>query len=137
MKDLVLFYSYTGHTKALAQEYAEKKSADIAEIRDIKRPGKMKAYTAGCFAAMRGKPWPIQPFETDIAAYDHIELFSPVWAGNPPPAVHAAIRLLPKGKTVSVTMVSASGKSGCRAAVEAAIQSKGCTPEAFEDVKSR
>ena len=137
MKTLVLFYSYTGHTKQLAQEYAVKETADIAEIKEIKHPGKLKAYSAGCFAAMRGKPWQIEPLQTDLAAYERIELFSPVWAGNPPPAVHAAIRLLPKGKTVSVTMVSAGGKSGCRAAVEAAIQSKGCTPEAFEDVKSR
>ena len=137
MKELVLFYSYTGNTKKLAQECASTKSADIAEIRDIKRPGKVKAFVLGCFAAMRGKPWAIQPLEADLAAYDHIELFSPVWAGNPPPDVHAAVGQLPEGKTVSVTMVSASGKSGCKETIEATIKSKGCTMEAFEDVKSR
>ena len=36
MKTLILFYSYSGHTKTLAQDYAQKESAVLAEIKDIK-----------------------------------------------------------------------------------------------------
>lgn len=136
MKTLVIFYSYTGNTKRLAQELAEKESADIAEVKDVNRPGKVKAYLAGCFAAMRGKPWKIQPLSADLAAYDRLILLSPVWAGNPPPAVNALLEQLPDGKTVFIKMVSASGKSGCRERLEAVIKSKSCTIENFEDIKA-
>ena len=137
MKTLVIFYSYTGHAKALAQERARKESADIAEIADAVRPGAFRAYTAGCFAALRGKAWPIKPPEADPAAYDRLILFCPVWAGSAPPAVNAFIDGLPAGKPVSAVMVSASGKSGCRDRLEAALKAKGCRLEGFEDVKAR
>ena len=78
MKTLVMYYSYTGHSKTRAHSLAKKESADIAEINETKRPGKLKAYSAGCFAAISGKSWPIQPLGVDLAAYDRIILFSPV-----------------------------------------------------------
>lgn len=135
MKTLVLFYSYSGHTKAIAQELATKEGADIAEIKDIRRPGKLKAYTAGIVASIRGKAWPIQPPAVDWTAYNRVILLAPVWADNPPPAVNAMLNLLPEAKTVAVKMVSASGKSGCKERLEAIIKAKGGSIEAFEDIK--
>lgn len=137
MATLVAYYSYTGHSRALAQRLASEESADTAEIKDVKRPLKLKAYTAGCLAAMRGKPWAIQPLESDLAGYDRIVLFAPVWANNPAPAINAFVAQLPKGKAVSVKMVSASGKSNCKDRLEAAIKSKGCSLDGFEDINSR
>lgn len=136
MKTIVLFYSYSGNTKAVAEELAGKENADIAEIKDVKRPGKFKAYTAGCFAAMRGGAWRIQPLGVDLSAYDGLILLSPVWAGNPAPAFNAALERLPQGKTVSVKMISASGKSSCRERLETAIKAKGGVLESFEDIKA-
>ena len=137
MKTLVLYYSYTGHAKTRAQAFAEKESADIAEIKEVKRAGKFKAYTAGCFAVLRGKAWPIQSLDADLTAYGRLILVSPVWAGNPPPFMYAVLAQLPEGKTVSVQMVSASGTSNCKDRVEAAIKAKGCTLESFEDFKNK
>ena len=136
MKTLVIFYSYTGHAKARAEALAAAEHADIVEIKDIQRPGKLKAYTSGCFAAMRGKTWPIQPLNADLTAYDRLIVVSPTWAGSPPPAVHALLEHLPEGKAVAVKMVSASGKSGCEDRIEAAIKAKDCTLERFEDYKN-
>lgn len=136
MKTLVLFYSYTGHTKARAQSLAEEESADLAEIKDVRRPGKLKAYTAGCLASRGGKVWPIQPLSLDWEAYDRLILLSPVWAGRPTPAVNALLEQLPSGKSVSVKMVSGGGQSGCKSRMEAALQAKGCTLESFEDFKN-
>lgn len=45
MKSLILFYSYSGKTKAIAQELA---------IRE------------------RGKTWPIQPLDVDLTTYDRL-----------------------------------------------------------------
>lgn len=136
MKTLVIYYSYTGNAKRIANDYARKGAADIAEIKDAQRPGKLKAYTLGCFAAMRGKQWPIQPLEVDRKVYDRFIVFSPVWAGNPPPAVHAMLESIPKGKTVSIKMVSASGHSKCKERLEAVIKARGCKMDGFEDIKA-
>ena len=136
MNTLIVYYSYSGHTKAIAEGLATAQGAALAEVRDAKRPGKFKAYSVGCLAALRGKAWPILPLSADFAACDHLVLLSPVWAGNPPPAVKAALALLPAGKAVAVKMISASGESACRGRIEAALNAKGCTLEQFEDVKA-
>ena len=137
MKTLVLYYSYTGHTKKLAEGLAAKESVDIAEIKAVKRPGVLKAFTAGCFAALGGRSWPIQPLDTNMAAYDRLILLIPVWAGNPPPAINALLEQLPEGKSIDIKMVSASGESKCRERLEAAIKSKGSTLKSFENVKAQ
>ena len=136
MTTLVIYYSYTGHTRAAALAYGAEEAADVVEIKDVRRPGKLKAYSRGCFAALRGKGWPIQSLDSDPDSYDKLVLFSPVWAGNPPPAVNAMLAQWPEGKTVSVRMVSASGKSDCRARIEAALTRKNCTLESFENIKA-
>lgn len=136
MKTLVIFYSFSGNIRAISQELAEKESFGIAEIKDAKGFGKLKAYTLGCFASIRGKPWPVQPLGIVFSEYGRLVLLAPVWASNPPPAVNAFFELLPPGKDVAVKMVSASGRSGCRARIESAIESKGCALESFEDIQA-
>ena len=136
MKTLVIFYSYTGHTKKIAQQLAAGESYEITEIRDVDRPGVAKAYTAGCFNAIRGRSWPIQPLDVDLEGYERFVLLTPVWAGHTPPAANAMLERLPHGKTVAVTMVSTSGKSNCKEQVEAAIMAKGGLLESFQNIKA-
>ena len=135
MKKLVVYYSFSGKTKALAAEFAARESADIVEVKDAGRVGKLKAYTAGIVASIHGKSWPIEPL-ADMAAYDHIYLMGPVWANNPAPAMNSALNQLPASKRVSVTMVSSSGKSDCKARVEEMLKNKNCTLDDFADVKA-
>jgi len=137
LKTLVIFYSYSGHTKAIAADLAYDEGASFVEIKDKRRPGKLKAYVAGCFAAMRGKAWPIQPLDVAMADYDRLIMLAPIWAGNPAPAFNAVLELLPAGKSVAIKMVSASGESACKERLEAAVKSKNCTLESFEDIKTR
>jgi flavodoxin len=135
MKTLVLYYSYSGNSKRLAEEFAAESGADIAEIITQKRQSKAEAYTVGCYQAIRGKPAKILPPEIDFAPYDTIKFFAPVWAGYAAPALNAALELLPGGKSVEISMVSASGKSSCRERLDKVITGKGCTLKTFEDLK--
>ena len=135
MSHLVIFYSYSGSTKGIAEDYAKKEAADVYEIRDTKRPGKFKAYTAGVIASIRGKAWTIVTPDIDLASFDRITLFAPVWAGNPPPAFNAMLELLPSDKNISIKLVSASGKSECREKLDIFMKNKGSTLESFEDIK--
>ena len=136
MKTLFIYYTLGGHTKAIAEERAGKESADIAEIKGVRRTGKLKAFTAGIVASVRGKAWPIQPLDVDFGQYDRLVLLAPVWASNTPPAVNAFLEQLPAGKSVSVVMVSGSGKSECKERLEALITAKGSAFESFEDIKA-
>ena len=136
MKTLILYHSYSGHTKKIAEELAESEAAGIAEIKSKKRPAKIKAYTAGIISAIRGKAWPIQPFDLDINDYERLILLSPVWAGNPTPPFNALLEQLPSGKVISIKMVSASGESNCKERLEAVIKEKNGTLESFEDIKA-
>ena len=136
MKTLALYYSFTGHTKKAAEALAEREGLDLSEIKSATRPGRLKAYTLGCLAALKGKPWPIQPLEADLSAYDRLVLLAPVWAGNPPPFVNSLWERLPEGKMVAVKIVSASGESSCEKKVEARLKARGCALESFEDIKA-
>ena len=136
MKTLVLYYSYSGNTKKIAEELAGKEKADIFEIKDLKRPGKFRAYTAGCFAAIRGKAWPVVPITIDIEKYDRFIILAPIWAGSPAPAFNAILELLQLEKTIKFIMVSGSGQSSCREKLKEFVESRGCTFEGFEDVKA-
>jgi hypothetical protein len=132
----VIFYSYSGKTRIVAGKFAIEESADIVEIKDVKRIGKLKVYTLGILASIRGKAWSIQPLDIDFEEYDRFILLAPVWAGNPPPQFNAMLEQLPVGKTVSIKMISASGKSDCKERLNIKIKARGCVLENFEDIKS-
>lgn len=89
LKILVLYYSQTSNTKAVAQEIATKLGADIDEIipvvpyeNDFKATidrGK-KELDEGLFPE-------IQPLKADVAGYDVIFIGFPVWFGTFAPPV--------------------------------------------------
>ena len=135
MNQLVVYYSYSGTTRKIAEELAKKESADIFEIKDIKPLGKLKAYTAGIIASIKGKAWQIKPLDIDISKYEKIVLLAPVWANNPPPAFNAMLEYLPLGIQIDIKMVSMSGKSKCKDRLESVIKNKGSMLESFEDIK--
>ena len=137
MRTLILYYSYSGNTKLLAKELAAELCADLQKIQDEQRPGKLKAYALGCFAALKGTAWPVKALQADLSAYERIVLMAPVWAGHVPPAVNAVWALLPQGTALEVRLVSASGESNCRARLETTLQGKGCTLASLDDIRMR
>ena len=139
MKELVLFYSYSGNAKKAAQKYSQDNKCNICEVIDEKRPGKLAAYTAGCFKAMRGGERKIKPLTVDgnpvkFSDYETVNIFSPIWANNPPPPMNGALKLIPKKTKVKLFMVSASGKSG-KDAISNRIKNLGLEIMGYEDIK--
>jgi len=135
MKTLVAFYSFSGHTKAYAKELAQTLCADRQELRPAKPVGRLRAYTAGCFAAIKGTAWGIQPIEADLDAYDLLVICAPVWAGNAAPYVNSLLEMLPAGKEVRFKLISASGESNCRERLEDKLAQRGCKLTDLENVK--
>jgi len=135
MSTLVGFYSFSGHTKTYAQKLAQTEQADLLELRPVKPAGILKAYTAGCLAAIKGKAWEIQPLEADLAAYEQLVVCAPVWASNAAPYVNSLLEMLPAGKGVRFKLISGSGKSKCREQLESKLAARGCKLVDLEDIK--
>jgi hypothetical protein len=136
MKTLVIYYSFTGVSKNLAEKYAASQGYDILALEDPKPMKSQKAYLAGSMAAMAHNEWPVKDFDIDPDDYETLKIFAPVWVNNPPPQLNVILNHLPSGKDVDVEMVSASGNSGqCRDYMKSVIESAGCTMSSYEDVK--
>ena len=88
-KMLVLYYSQTGNTKAVAVEIANKLGADIEEITMVNPyDPDFQATTDRCKKDQEQGILPeIQPVKADIANYDIIFLGFPVWFGTYAPPV--------------------------------------------------
>ena len=88
-KMLVLYYSQTGNTKAVAEEIATKLGADIEEIVMVNPyDPDFQATIERCMQEREKKEVPeIQPVKADIASYDVIFLGFPVWFGTYAPPV--------------------------------------------------
>ncbi len=81
MKTIVIYYSYSGNTKKIAELIAKKLNADIAKIETE------NAYTGSYDAVVdqakkeieQGYMPKIKPISFDLEKYDTIILGSPVW----------------------------------------------------------
>lgn len=81
MKKLVVFYSYTGHTKMIAESIQKKLNCDILEIKPT------KPYSTDYQTVVdeeqnnssAGKTPDIQKIDKNINEYDEIIIGAPVW----------------------------------------------------------
>ena len=90
-KTLVLYYSQTGNTKAVAEAIAKQLNADIEEIVSVSLyDGDFQATIERCIKEREAGVIPeIQPVKANIADYDVIFLGYPVWFGTYAPPVTA------------------------------------------------
>jgi flavodoxin len=88
-KMLVLYYSQTSNTKAVAQEIATKLGADMEEIVSVNPyDGDFQATIERCIQEREEGVIPeIQPVKADLAKYDVIFLGYPIWFGTYAPPV--------------------------------------------------
>lgn len=88
-KMLVLYYSQTGNTKAVAEQFATLLGADIEAIEAINPyDGDFQATIGRCMQEREAGVLPeIQPVQADLSKYDVIFLGYPVWFGTYAPPV--------------------------------------------------
>jgi len=110
MKYLVAYYSRTGNIKTIGMAIGKALSADIDEIIDKKqRSGIVNWLRAGRDA--QGKKLTEIQSEKNPQDYDVIVLGSPIWAGNPTPALRTYLTTHDlKGKKVAFFICSAVKK---------------------------
>ena len=92
-KTLVLFYSYEGSTRKIAELIASNINADIEEIKpvnEMKSKGFSKYVWGGGQVVMKKKP-KLMPLKVDVDQYDTILLGTPVWAGTFTPPIYSLL----------------------------------------------
>lgn len=82
-KVLVVYYSQTGNTKAVAQEIATKLGADMAEVEAVNPyDGDFEATIGRCMQEREaGTSVEINPLTVNVADYDVVFVGAPVWFG--------------------------------------------------------
>ena len=94
MKTVIVYHSFSGVTRGLAERVRAACGGDIVEVRPLQPYSKMTAYTLGCFRARGGKPDAVEPGVIDVSGYDRIVLGTPVWAWRPTPVILGAVEAL-------------------------------------------
>ena len=91
---LVLYYSQTSNTKAVAEEIAQQLGADIEEIVPVNPyDGDFQATIERCMQEKeQGVITEIQPLASDINKYDVVFIGYPVWFGTYAPPVAAFLK---------------------------------------------
>ena len=91
MKTLIVYYSYTGNTRAVAETIRPVTGADMLRLvpnHEKKMTGFMKYLWGGKQVLMNRTP-ELEPFKIDPGQYDLIFLGSPVWAFTFAPAMRS------------------------------------------------
>lgn len=80
-KKLVVYYSYTGHTKMIAKSIQKKLNCDILEIKPVKEYSRdyNQVVSEEQNNGSSNKKPEIQKIDKDLSKYDEIIIGSPVW----------------------------------------------------------
>lgn len=113
MKQLIIYYSYEGNTKLIAEEMAKATESDLMMIKPLKEmssKGFMKYVWGGRAAVMKKKP-KLEPLTHNMEDYDRIIFGTPVWAGTfTPPFNTLFTDIKIKNKDVAFFCCHAGGK---------------------------
>ena len=90
----VIFYSYSGITRGVAEGIRNASGCDIIEVRTKRPYTSFSVYTTGVLRSRKGACDEIEPAAIDVSGYDFLIIGTPVWAWKPTPAINAAVRAL-------------------------------------------
>lgn len=112
MKKLVVYYSFDGNTKFIAQIIAEAVGADMLELKPLAEPkshGFSKYIWGGRQVFFKEKP-PLAAFDKKPSDYDYIFIGTPVWAWTYAPALGTFFSQTQlKGKKIALFCCSGGG----------------------------
>lgn len=90
MKTLMIYYSYEGNTKELAQYIQEIKDVDVLELKvkdETPTKSMFRFVWGGMQVYMKKKPELI-PYNVNLDEYDNIIIGTPCWFGSYAPAIN-------------------------------------------------
>ena len=111
----VIFYSYSGVTRRVAEGIRSASGCDLVEVRTKKPYTWLTLFPTGVMRARRQACDLIEPETIDVSGYDLLIIGTPVWTGKPTPAINAAVKALSgcEGKmaVVFITYLNCPGEA--------------------------
>jgi flavodoxin len=124
MKKLVVYYSFDGNTRFIAERIAAATGADLLELKpkkDLQTRGFMKYLWGGRQVVHKETP-ELETFEYDPAAYDLLFVGTPVWAFTYAPAMRSfLLNHRPSARKVALFCCSGGGPGKTLATLKAAL----------------
>ena len=114
-KSLVLFYSWSGNTRHIAQIIAEKTEADLRELRpETPYSQNYNAVLSQAKQEIQQKQYPaLRPIDMDWNAYDVVYLGTPNWWSSIAPPVSSFLHeVMPTDKTIIPFCTHGGGGEG-------------------------
>ena len=127
MKPSIIYHSYSGITRGIAEKIQKACGGDLIEVKLKQNYSSITAYTLGCYRAMKEECDPIEPETIDVSSSDLIVIGTPVWAFKATPAVNAAIAALRgcDGKKAVIFATCGSSAKNTLAILKKALGAKG------------
>ena len=130
MKSVIIYYSFSGNTKKVAECLAEyltaKGEVDTIELKDLNENGK---FFSQCRKAFRHAKTDLQETNINLAGYDLICFGTPVWAFAPAPAMNTYLDKCSgvEGKEIVLftTYGSGTGNNRCLNYIQNILTQKG------------
>lgn len=129
MKTRIIYYSYSGITRGIAEKIQESCGGDLVEVKSKEHYSAITAYTLGCYRAMKEECDSIEPETIDVSSSDLIVIGTPVWAFKATPAINAAIAALKgcDGKKSVIFATCGSSAKDTLSILKKALEKKGVT----------
>lgn len=102
MKTVVVYYSFEGNTKVIAEEIAHQLKCELVRlkpVKELKSKGFTKYIWGGKQAVMKAIP-KLEKLELDLNAFDRVIVGTPIWAGTISPAVRTLFMKILRDKPV-------------------------------------
>ena len=124
-KSIILFYSFEGTTKKVAEYLSEELKIpweEIKPINNLKSKGFSKYPIGGGQVIMKKKP-ELRPIEADLDEYDTIFIGSPIWAGNFTPAIRTLLETgILKDKNIAFFYTSLGGPGKAESKIKDSVE---------------
>lgn len=130
MKSIIIYYSYSGNTRRVANALGAclKEKGEI-EIAELKPKDESDKFIIQCRRAFMHEKASLEPLNFDLSQYDLICLGTPVWAFGPAPAMNAFLDkctgLAGKRLILFVTFGGGLGVNRCFQYMEEVLARKG------------
>ena len=130
MRSLIVYYSYSGNTKKLAEHLcAYLRQRGQADIVELKAQDESESFLGQCRRAFWRKRARIEPINCNLSSYDLVCFGAPVWAFAPAPAMNTCLdqvqNIQNKEIVLFTTYGSGTGNNRCLNYMQSILAKKG------------
>ena len=127
----IIYHSYSGKTRRIAEQVQEELGGTLTEVSPQKPYSRLSVVPVGCYRAFKKIADPVNPEKIDSSGSEMVILTTPVWAGRPTPVILGALEAMGNlnGREAYLIATCNDAKSGQEAieSLTAILDLKGCT----------